>query len=585
LGVHENEENLNELIEESPYTPRSLISKARVESNALLIRTAHQTGGEKAVCFAAAVLTDALTSLTISDDGDPTTYEEAMNSPIRERWIEATKDEWKSLQENETFDLENDDEIPHGIKPIGSRWVYKLKRNIDGSTKPKVRLVIKGYQQTPGIDFAETYAPVSKLSTFRFLLAISTAQNWDIHQMDVVTAFLNPPIDNNNVYMSMPPGVETLDERFSKTSIVRLKKALYGLKQAPRLWYEHINSFLLSIGFTQSTADPNLYLMDTTLLLLYVDDILICGNDVKSTKDQLQRQYKMKDLGIARRFLGIEITRRNGITSISQKTYINTLIERFGMKDARHISSPMDPDIDLGNPICQDKTADKDLYMSLIGSLMYIALATRPDIAFAVTALSRYNETPLQMHLTAAKRVLRYLKGTIELELHFGDNQQTILEGFTDSDWAGCKSQRKSTGGYVFFSHGGPISWQAKGQSVVALSTLEAEYIACSDATREAIWLRRLLSNIQGREEESMEPVTIGCDNQGALKLIESGVVRAKTKHIDIKYHHIHDEKANGRIKLAYVSSKENPADLFTKPLHGPRHMELVGMIGLKERT
>jgi hypothetical protein len=255
------------------------------------------------------------------------------------------------------------------------------------------------------------------------------------------------------------------------------------------------------------------------------------------------------------------------------------------MKDARHISSPMDPDIDLGNPICQDKTADKDLYMSLIGSLMYIALATRPDIAFAVTALSRYNETPLQMHLTAAKRVLRYLKGTMELELHFGDNQQTILEGFTDSDWAGCKSQRKSTGGYVFFSHGGPISWQAKGQSVVALSTLEAEYIACSDATREAIWLRRLLSNIQGREEESMEPVTIGCDNQGALKLIESGVVRAKTKHIDIKYHHIHDEKANGRIKLAYVSSKENPADLFTKPLHGPRHMELVGMIGLKERT
>jgi hypothetical protein len=237
--------------------------------------------------------------------------------------------------------------------------------------------------------------------------------------MDVVTAFLNPPIDNNNVYMSMPLGVKILDERFSKNLIVRLKKALYGLKQAPRLWYEHINSFLLPIKFTQSTAHPNLYIMDTIPFLLHVDDILISGNDVKSAKDQLQQSYKMKELGIARRFLSIEITQRNGITSISQKAYVNTIIERFGKKDACHISSPMDPDIDSGNSTCQDRTADKDLYMYLIGSLMYIALATRPDIAFAVTALSRYNEIPLQMHLTAAKRVLRYLNSTMKLELHF----------------------------------------------------------------------------------------------------------------------------------------------------------------------
>jgi hypothetical protein len=198
----------------------------------------------------------------------------------------------------------------------------------------------------------------------------------------------------------------------------------------------------------------------------------------------------------------------------------------------------MDPDIqvDLSNFTCQDKTADKDQYMSLIGSLMYIALATRPDIAYAVTALSRYNASPLQMHITAAKRVLRYLKTTIEFELHLGDNRQSTLEGFTDSDWAGSKDKRKSMGGYhdIFF-YGGPISWQAKGQSVVALSTLEAEFIACSEATREAIWLRRLVANIQKREEKSMDPVGLGCDNQGALGLIESGVLRSKTKHIDIK--------------------------------------------------
>jgi hypothetical protein len=311
-----------------------------------------------------------------------------MESALCEQWIEATKDEWTSLLENETFELEL--EIPFGVKPIGSRWVYKLKKNTDGSIKPKVRLVIKGYQQTPGIDFGETYAPVSKLSTFRLLLAISANHGWDIHHMDVVTAFLNPPIDNENVYMSMPPGVKLLDKRFKRNSIVRLKKALYGLKQAPRLWHTHINEFLLLIGFTQSTADPNLYLMDNILLLLrYVDDILICGDNVTTIKGQLQQKYKMKDLGTAQRFLGIEINRINGVTSIHQKDYINTVLERFAMKNARIISSPMDPDIDLSNFTCQDKTADKDQYMSLIGSLMYIALATRPDIAYAVTALSQ----------------------------------------------------------------------------------------------------------------------------------------------------------------------------------------------------
>ena len=574
-GISPDDHEVNEI---DTYTPRSLISKARMQSNTSLIQIAHQTEGERAICLAAAIL-------TTPDDGDPTSYEEAMASEIREQWIDATLNEWTSLIENETFELI--DEIPPGIKPIGSRWVYKLKRNADGSFKPKVRLVIKGYQQTPGIDFGETYAPVSKLASFRMLLAISTAYGWDIHHMDVVTAFLNPPIDNKNVYMSMPPGVRMLDKKYNDKSIVRLRKALYGLKQAPRLWHEHINNFLLSIGFDHSSADPNLYLLKNPplLLLLYVDDILICGNHVEAIKDQLQRKYKMKDLGIAQRFLGIEIARANGITSICQRDYINSVAERFQMKDARSVLSPMDPDVDLGNLRCQDKAADKELYISLIGSLMYIALATRPDIAFAITALSRYNEAPLQMHLTAAKRVLRYLKTTVNHQLHLGYKEQPVLEGFTDSDWAGCKDKRKSTSGYVFFSYGGPISWQAKGQTVVALSTLEAEYIACSNAVREAIWLRRLLSDIEGRKEEIMEPVEMRCDNQGALKLIETGVLKSKTKHIDIKFHHTHDEQKQGRVRFRYVTSKENPADLFTKALNRPRHMEVVKMIGLKERN
>ena len=281
----------------------------------------------------------------------------------------------------------------------------------------------------------------------------------------------------------------------------------------------------------------------------------------------------MKDLGIAQRFVGIGIKREDGITSISQKGYINTVIKRFSMGDARDISSPMGPDVDIGNPLCQDKTASKDLYMSLIGSLM---LATRPDITCAVTVLSRYNKIPLQMRLTAAKRVLRYLKTTVGFEVHLGSEKLrtgqplTTLEGFTDSDWAGFKDNRKSMGGYIFFSHGGAILWQAKGQTVVAISTLEAEYIACSDATRETF--------------RPMDAVQIGSDNQRAIKLMNSEVVRSKTKHIHIRCHHTHDEQKQGRIGIGYVGSKEGPADLSTKNLNTPRHMELVRMIGLKER-
>jgi hypothetical protein len=254
----------------------------------------------------------------------------------------------------------------------------------------------------------------------------------------------------------------------------------------------------------------------------------------------------------------------------------------------------MDANVDLDNPLCEDKqVADTTLYQSMIGSLMYAALGTRPDIAFCVAVLSKYNANPLQMHLTAAKRALRYLKKTSKYELHYSSTVQqpdTSIVGFTDSDWAGSTGSRKSIGGYVFQMNKGSISWQAKSQTVVALSTLEAEYIACSDATREAIWLRRLRAEIDqlGDPTVSMPipittPTPINCDNQGALKLIATGVLKAKTKHIDIKFHHARDEQEKGHVKFDYVASEDNIADLLTKALPAPRHQTLTSKIGLHE--
>jgi hypothetical protein len=307
--------------------------------------------------------------------GDPTSYREAMSSPYKEQWIAATKMEYQALVDNGTWENinpteEEEDElvIPEGLersqlppiphhKPIGCKWVYKIKRNTDNTIRFKVRLVIKGYEQVPGIDFGETYAPVSKLATLRLLLSIAAEEGWDIDHMDVVTAFLNPEINNKEIYMAMPEGIEelALDAQLSKDSIVRLRKALYGLKQAPRLWYEDIDSFLKSIGFTQSTTDPNLYMKPSVLLLLYVDDLLIAHSrrlfTTTSTspgelvKEQLKVKYKMTDLGKAKRFLGLEISRTNEGIWLGQPDYINGIIKHFRIKNANGVSSPMDPNV------------------------------------------------------------------------------------------------------------------------------------------------------------------------------------------------------------------------------------------------
>jgi hypothetical protein len=230
----------------------------------------------------------------------------------------------------------------------------------------------------------------------------------------------------------------------------------------------------------------------------------------------------------------------------------------------------------------------------MVGSLMYAALGTRPDIAFCVTILSKYNANPLQMHLTAAKRALRYLKRTSRYALHFPsvnspsvdfpsvEHPETSLIGFTDSDWAGSTANRKSIGGHIFQAKDkASVSWQAKSQSVVALSTLEAEYIACSDATREALWLRRLLGEIERSSVDQTVPIS--CDNQGALKLIDTGILKSKTKHIDIKFHHARDETEKGHVKFEYIASEDNPADLLTKALPIARHQMLTEKFGLRE--
>ena len=308
--------------------------------------------------------------------------------------------------------------------------------------------------------------------------------------MDVVTAFLHPEIDQPDVLMKLPElhslGDLSEFDLTGKDHIVRLRKALYGLKQSPRLWHKEIDSFLLSLGFSQSLAEPNLYLTSNVMILLYVDDLqLFFNSQVKAEeiKGKLKEKYRMVDLGPTRRFLGMDIDTMESGFALYQTPYIESLLQRFKMTDAYGVDTPIDCNISLEiTENDTDKPVDQAEYLAIVGSLMYAALGTRPDISFAVTLLSSFNAQPRTRHLTAAKRVLRYLKKTKELRLVYTKTSGN-LHGFVDSDWAKSKD-RKSIGGYVFMLGNAAISWSSKKQTLVALSTKEAEYTAFTEANQ-----------------------------------------------------------------------------------------------------
>ena len=407
---------------------------------------------------------------TCHPDRDPLSYQEAMSGPDEAKWKVATIEEWKAIHHNYTFqsfqDSETNSEMelklpieaPSNVKVIGSKWVYRKKINPDGSTRYKVQLAIRGCEQVAGMDFEDTFAPVSKLTNFRLLMSLAARNNWRVDHMDVVTSFHNPKIDREAVFMSLPLGMSWVNPEMHNRGVrtVRLKKALYGLRKAPKLRFDEINGFRIHLGFAASPADPNLYTRGSIIILLYVDDILIIDTQLNSiqgnvVKDLLCAKYKMSNLGTTRRFLGIEIENTaNGIT-LCLTGYINTILKRFRLEATHDAKSSMDPNVLLDNTACGDKQVDKNLYLSIVWSLMYAALDTCPDISFCVTALSRSNSTPLQMHLTAAKRVLRYLKHTMNHQIHYLQAQTVPLTGFTDSGWAGRTATRKSVGGCIFF--------------------------------------------------------------------------------------------------------------------------------------
>ncbi|XP_059590521.1 retrovirus-related Pol polyprotein from transposon RE2 [Vitis vinifera] len=503
---------------------------------------------------------------------EPQTYREASTDPL---WQIAMKEELDALTKNHTWDLVT---LPPGQSVVGCKWIYKIKTRSDGSVERyKARLVAKGFTQEYGIDYEETFAPVARISSVCALLAVAAARKWDLFQMDVKNAFLNGDL-SEEVYMQPPPGLS-----IESNKVCHLRRALYGLKQAPCAWFAKFSSIIFRLGYTASPYDSALFLRrtdkGTILLLLYVDDMIITGDDlsgIQELKDFLSQQFEMKDLGHLSYFLGLEITHSTDGLYISQAKYASNLLSQARLIDNKTVDTPVELNAHL-TPLGGKPLSNPSLYRRLVGSLVYLTV-TLPDISYVVHQVSQYLSAPRSTHYAVVLRILRYLKGTLFHGLFYSAQSPLVLRAFSDADWAGDPTDRRSTIGYCFLLGSSLISWRSKKQTFVAHSSTEAEYRALADTTSELLWLRWLLKDL-GVSTSSATPLY--CDNQSAIHIAHNDVFHERTKHIEIDCHFIRYHLLHGALKLFSVSSKDQLADIFTKSLPKRRTRDLVDNLKL----
>jgi hypothetical protein len=532
---------------------------------------------------------DEVSLLTVQGfiESEPVSYDEAMSSKDSKHWLEAMQDEMESLKKNKTWVLTS---RPKGKRVVDCKWIFKLKRGeqSENDIRYKARLVAKGFTQKEGIDFNEIFSPVVKFTTVRVILALATQFNWELEQLDVKTAFLNGDLDET-IYMEQPKGFE-----MNKNSdlVCLLKKSLYGLKQAPRQWYKRFDTFVLGLGFKRSNFDTCLYCKgnggeNSLYLLLYVDDMILASHDIKEIeliKTKLKSEFEMKDLGPVRKILGIEIkrNRREGILSLSQKSYVLKLLEKFSISDAKSVSVPLANHFKLSSDQSpksefEFKRMARVPYSNAVGSVMYLMVCSRPDLAFSISVLSRFMSNPGETHWEAMKWLLRYIKGTCDLGIHYRKQSDgVILRGYTDSDYAGDRDNRKSTSAYVYTLCNSCISWKSQLQKIVALSSTEVEYIAATDAIKEGIWLKGLLN-----EFGFVKDVVLFSDSQSAIYLSRNPVLHNRSKHVDVKFHFIRDVISQGVVKLKKISTHFNPADVGTKVLPLNKFLDCLKLLNI----
>lgn len=490
----------------------------------------------------------------------PTSHLKALLDP---NWNPSMTDEYDALIKNETFKLVP---RPPDTNIIRSMWLYKHKLDAEGKPKRhKSRLVANGKSQEAGLDFDETFSPVVKPVTIRSVLHLALERDWDVHQLDVKNAFLHGRLDKP-VYMHQPPGM--IDES-NPNYVCKLEKALYGLKQAPRAWNARFSEFVAKLDFIKSNSDHSLFVYnkgrDQAFILLYVDDILLTASSStlrQTVTNLLKQEFEMSDERPLSYFLGIKIERTPKGMMLTQTAYAKELLARMSMQHCKPVSTP----VDLKSKLSQeegDRIHNPTEYRSIAGALQYLTL-TRPDIQYAVHQLCLYMHDPRLPHLNALKRVLRYLKGTLDHGLQLHKSTSMTLTSYTDADWAGCPDTRRSTSGYCIFLGDNLLSWSSKRQPTVSRSSAEAEYKGVANVVAETCYIRNLLLELGC-------PLTtatlVYCDNVSAVYLSNNPVKHQRTKHVEIDIHFVREKVAMGQVRVLHVPSSSQFADIFTKGL------------------
>lgn len=501
----------------------------------------------------------------------PKSYNMAKQSVHWDQWEKAFNDEITSLRENNVWEVVP---RPKGRKIVDGKWVCKVKGDAQGNLERfKARYVAKGFSQVQGLDYDETFAPVVQYDSLRLLLAISANKRWKPRQLDIKTAFLYG-ILNEEIYMQLPEGFRKEDH------VARLNRCIYGLKQSPREWYFRLVEYLKPSGFTSSLFDPCVLVHDSgnLIMAIYVDDIILFGEKgdlIEQTVSLLKSEFKVNDMGILHWLLGIQIEYSESEISLSQTAYIDKILNRFSMQECNPVSSPIDPNHRLMTAEEGEPRTNVTTFQQIIGSIMYLVSGTRPDLAYTITHLSQFNSDPTQAHLNTAKRVLRYLKGTRNLKLHYKFDSPLVLNGFCDASYGNCLDTRRSFSGYIFQLGSSTISWRSRKQRTVAHSTCEAEYMAIALASKQYIWILRGLHRFLGDNI----PAAISTDNTAAIELAHNPKLNDASKHIDIAYHFTRERIEDGSLTLLHVPSAKNLADICTKGLPRPRHSDLCTLV------
>ncbi len=506
---------------------------------------------------------------------EPKSFKEVLKSPHKDYWIESMNSEIASLYENDVWDIVPK---PKGQKIVDGKWILSLKKLASGKIdRFKARYVARGFTQVEGKDYNGTYSPVLGISSLRILLSLAAQHSWILEQMDVKTAFLYGELEEE-IYLNQPPGfIDPGKEDY----VCKLKKSIYALKQAGKVWNTTFDIFLKSLGFDQVTNEKCIYFKrtddDITIIGVYVDDLVITGNSRKQIdllKSSLSLKFKMKDLGPLNYCLGLNITQDGGAITVSQSHYIDTLLERFGFDKCNSITTPMEPNL------CLKKSTSTDIldqpYRQAIGSLLYLANSTRPDISYAVSTLSQFLNHPDSTHWNAVKHLFKYLRGTTNYKLQY--SKVPGFYSFTDADWARDVGTRKSTTGYMTFFGGGPISWRSQKQRCIAKSTMEAEFVALSDSGSDIMGLKQILQTLgfcQGTTK-------IFEDNNACMQFSINEASDTFAKHIATRYHWIKNEIALGEFELVRCPTNDMLADMLTKPLARPQLQHILMKIGLR---